>query len=132
EVNRFLELGPDGVLTALGQACSQELPLAVLTPSMRDGRPEGQTLITAVAKLFAHGMMVDWGRLFAERGAKQVELPTYAFQRQRYWLNAGPMVGGNATSVGLQPAQHPFLQASMHVADGEGVLLTGQLSLQTH
>lgn len=89
-VTAFLELGPDATLTAMSRACltEQHNEHAVLVPALRTGRPESQTLLTALAELHIHGITVDWATLFDGRGAAWVELPTYAFQRQRYWLEA--------------------------------------------
>ncbi|GLZ36477.1 type I polyketide synthase [Actinokineospora sp. NBRC 105648] len=73
-VTRFLELGPDGVLTALvGEG----------VPALRSGRPERETLLTALARLHVEGVAVDWKPLLA--GGNHVALPTYAFDRQRFW-----------------------------------------------
>ncbi|MFD4683951.1 type I polyketide synthase, partial [Streptomyces sp. NPDC058461] len=84
-VARFLELGPDGTLTALAQeSLDGDGPLAV--PALRKDRPEPATLTAAVAAAFAHGTPVDWPALFAGTGARPAELPTYAFLRERYWL----------------------------------------------
>ncbi|MFE7564973.1 SDR family NAD(P)-dependent oxidoreductase, partial [Kitasatospora sp. NPDC057500] len=77
-VARFVELGPDGVLSALVQQ-----PGAVTAPLLRRERDEVTTALTALATLHVNGTPVDWVPLFA--GVEPVELPTYAFQRQRYW-----------------------------------------------
>lgn len=89
-VTAFFELGPDATLTAMSRACltEQHSEHAVLVPALRASRPESQTLLTALAELHVHGITVDWDVLFDGRDAAWVELPTYAFQRQRYWLEA--------------------------------------------
>ncbi|WP_420712980.1 hypothetical protein, partial [Streptomyces sp. MMG1121] len=60
-----------------------------------------------------------------------MELPTYAFQRRRYWLDA-PAVSGDAGSFGLGGADHSVLGAVVRLADEDGVVLTGRLSLRSH
>ncbi|AGP52561.1 polyketide synthase [Streptomyces rapamycinicus NRRL 5491] len=98
-VTTFLEVGPDGVLSAMARECltAEEASASVLVPALRKDRPEPQALTTALAELHVHGDTVDWEQLFAGRGARKVELPTYAFQRQRYWLeDEGGATGGSA------------------------------------
>ncbi|MDH6129852.1 type I polyketide synthase [Kitasatospora sp. GP82] len=86
-VARFLELGPDGVLSAMAaESLADEGVL--LVPVLRKERDEETTALHALARLHVHGVKVDWTTLFAGTGARQVDLPTYAFQHQRFWLPA--------------------------------------------
>ncbi|MFD3876074.1 type I polyketide synthase, partial [Streptomyces sp. NPDC058623] len=85
-VTTYVELGPDGVLSALARDCLTADTTAVLVPVLRAARGEAETLVAAVAQAHVRGVDVDWSRFFAGTGARRVELPTYAFQRQRYWL----------------------------------------------
>ncbi|MEU2835246.1 SDR family NAD(P)-dependent oxidoreductase, partial [Streptomyces lavendulae] len=71
---------------------------------------------------------VDWAAVLSGRGAQLVDLPTYPFQREHYWLETRPAVGDLA-SAGLRSADHALLGAAVALADGEGVVLTGRLSL---
>ncbi|WP_437079624.1 SDR family NAD(P)-dependent oxidoreductase [Streptomyces sp. enrichment culture] len=95
-VTRFLELGPDGVLTAMAQNTLAEAEGALFAPVLRKGRPETSSLVTTVADLHTHGGEVDWAAFFAGTGARPVTLPTYPFQRTRYWL-ASPASAPAAT-----------------------------------
>ncbi|TGA83128.1 acyltransferase domain-containing protein, partial [Streptomyces palmae] len=81
----FLELGPDGVLSAMGQ---DSLPEAVFAPALRADREEAQALSEALAQVFVRGASVDWVEVLRAAGVRgrRVELPTYAFQRERFWL----------------------------------------------
>ncbi|GLZ29075.1 hypothetical protein Lesp02_12650 [Lentzea sp. NBRC 105346] len=72
---RFLEVGPDAALTALVDGC---------VPALRAGKAEPETLVKAVAELFVLGAEVDWAAMF--EGGRIVDVPTYPFQRQRFWL----------------------------------------------
>ncbi|MFE4646626.1 polyketide synthase dehydratase domain-containing protein, partial [Streptomyces sp. NPDC056730] len=128
-VANFLELGPDAVLTAMGRDCADEG--ALLVAGSRANRPEGATLTSAVAALHVRGVALDWQAVFAGRGARRTDLPTYPFQRTTYWLDAGAYVG-DVASMGLRSADHPLLGAAVTLADEEGALLTGRLSLATH
>ncbi|WP_169794490.1 type I polyketide synthase, partial [Streptomyces prasinus] len=94
EVRAFLELGPDGVLCALAQ---QTLPEHVPTPLLRKDRGETVTALRALAGLWASGVAVDWAAVLPE--GHRVMLPTYAFQRERYWPQAGPVATVPAADV---------------------------------
>ncbi|MGW3078446.1 type I polyketide synthase, partial [Kitasatospora sp. NPDC001132] len=128
-VSVFVELGPDGVLSAMGQECVEQ---GVFTPALRAERPEAQTALTALATVHVHGVAVDWHGVFAGAGARRVELPTYAFQRQRYWPQAPTGARADVTSAGLVSAGHPLLGAAVALADTDGYLFTSRLSLATH
>ncbi|TDC65360.1 SDR family NAD(P)-dependent oxidoreductase, partial [Streptomyces hainanensis] len=122
----FIEIGPGAVLTAM---TADSLTEAVTIPVLRRDQPESASILTAAAKTFVQGVPVEWSALFAGTGARRVELPTYAFQRQRYWL--APAAGnGDPTGLGLDTADHPLLGAALQMPDG-GVVFTGRLSLQT-
>ncbi|MGA5699001.1 type I polyketide synthase [Peterkaempfera bronchialis] len=88
-VTRFLELGPVGTLTAMAQACMAG-DNALLVPTLRKDRSESTAVLGALARAHVHGPAVDWARVFTGTGARPVELPTYAFQRRRYWLDSTP------------------------------------------
>ncbi|QKV91028.1 SDR family NAD(P)-dependent oxidoreductase [Streptomyces sp. NA02950] len=97
-VSRFVELGPAGVLSGMGQE-SVAGTEAVFVPLLRKDRGEVEALHSGIGRVHAHGGPVDWERVFAGRGARRVELPTYAFQRQRYWLDA-PLPEAEAARAG--------------------------------
>ena len=129
-VTTFVEVGPSAVLTAMGQSCLREDERATFVPVLRKDRPEDESAATAVASLFVTGSTVDFPAFYA--GGAAVELPTYAFQRKRYWLEnpTGARVRGIA-EVGQRDAAHPLLGAVVVAADSGGVVLTGRLSART-
>ncbi|MEU1518311.1 SDR family NAD(P)-dependent oxidoreductase [Streptomyces sp. NPDC005811] len=131
---KWLELGPDGTLTALARAEVHADPAeqALLVPALRKDRDEAGTLLTAVAELYARGTDPRWPTVFAGGGARRVDLPTYAFQRQRFWPDAPSATAGDAAGLGLTAAGHPLLGAEVALAEGSGTLLTGRISLRIH
>jgi acyl transferase domain-containing protein/acyl carrier protein len=141
-VGNFLELGPEGVLSAMCRDCLADTPGAdgkprmsegpiAAAPLLRGGRPEAQALLGALAHMWVGGVAVDWGRLLSGTGAGLVQLPTYAFQRERYWLDAPALGSGSLTAAGLDAADHPLLGSAVALADGERWLFTGRLSLES-
>ncbi|MER5362907.1 type I polyketide synthase, partial [Streptomyces sp. NPDC002785] len=129
-VTTFVELGPDGVLSAMAQDCVTGEGLSFVS-ALRSGRPEPETFVAALGGAHVRGAALDWAAVFAGTGARRVELPTYAFQRRPFWLLNGP-AGGDASSIGLHAADHPLLGAALELPDSDGVAFTGRLSLVTH
>ena len=127
-VNRFLELGPDAPLTS---AVPQTADTAVAVAAQRRDAPEDVALTTALATLHVRGVVPDWAAHFSARGASRADLPTYAFQHQRYWLEVSSE-SGDVSSIGLDPVDHPLLGAATLLADADGVVLSGRISAATH
>ncbi|MGH3374550.1 MAG: SDR family NAD(P)-dependent oxidoreductase [Actinoallomurus sp.] len=128
----FLEVGPGRALSSLVAQCSTADLGAERTalPLLRHDRPEAATLMTAMAELFARGVPVDWRAIFGARPGPRVELPTYAFDRKRYWLLPEP--AADATALGFVPAGHPILSARLAVPDTGTVILSGRVSRDSH
>ncbi|MFH8979122.1 SDR family NAD(P)-dependent oxidoreductase, partial [Streptomyces sp. NPDC017890] len=128
-VGVFLELGPDGVLSGMAQ---ESLTGDVrLVAALRKDRSEAEALLTALGRLHVAGVTPDWAAYFSGTGARRVDLPTYPFQRRHYWLvQASPT--GDVAPAGLSSVEHPLLGAAVPLADADGFLLTGRLSLRTH
>ncbi|WP_306338972.1 polyketide synthase dehydratase domain-containing protein, partial [Streptomyces sp. KL118A] len=97
--------------------------------TLRRGEGGPARLAQSLAEVFVAGVDVNWSPWLA--GGRLVELPTYAFQRRRHWLPAGRSVV-DAAGLGLRPAGHPLLGAAVALAPQEGLVLTGQLSLNTY
>lgn len=130
-VTAFLELGPRPALTAMAEDC---LPGPddggtgpLFAAATRAGEREPETLLSAVARLHVRGARVDWPAVFAGTEARRVELPTYAFQRRRYWLTPSPAPVSTPT-----PHGHPLLGPAFPVPDTDRTVLSGRLSPTTH
>ncbi|MEU8606102.1 SDR family NAD(P)-dependent oxidoreductase [Streptomyces parvulus] len=103
-----------------------------VTGSLR--REDGglRRLLASMAELFVHGAPIDWSGILPE-GARptRVDLPTYAFDHQHYWLQATD-APTDATSLGLAGTDHPLLGAMVELPHSDGLVFTSRLSLKTH
>lgn len=89
--SRFIEVGPGGGLTSLIEASLADAQI-VSVPTLRKDRPEPVSVMTAAAQGFVSGKGLDWASVFSGYRPKRVELPTYAFQHQKFWLAPAPSV----------------------------------------
>ncbi|MEV0695799.1 type I polyketide synthase, partial [Streptomyces sp. NPDC050388] len=129
-VTTYLEIGPGGALSAVG--ADSVRADAAFVPALRKDRPENEALTAAVAELHVRGALVDWSTFYEGTGARGITLPTYAFQHERYWPKLSTGWTGDITAVGQRSAEHPLLGAVVSLAEGDGMLFTGCLSVQTH
>ncbi|BBX45076.1 type I polyketide synthase [Mycobacterium cookii] len=125
--SRFLEVGPGGGLTSSIEESLADADIASV-PLLRKDRPEPNSLTAGVAQAFVAGVGVDWRAMLP--GAGFIELPTYAFERRRFWLSAD---GGalDAEGLGLEASEHALLGAVVELPASGGVVLTGRLSAGT-
>ena len=126
----FIEVSPHPVLSMAVQETVAAVDggdrVAVVGSLRRDeGGPERFAL--SLAEAYAAGVSVDWRAYYAGSGARRVDLPTYAFQRQRYWPVPGAGTG-NLAAAGLGRVEHPLLAAAVRVGDRDEWLLTGRVS----
>ncbi|MFF0457526.1 type I polyketide synthase [Nocardia africana] len=131
-VRRFLEVGPDAVLTAMVRECLPEdvESQSSVVAAARRGRPEDEQLVDCLARAHVVGFDVDWPTFFTGRAVSRVPLPTYAFQRSRYWLASGSHTA-DVEAAGLDAVDHALLGAVISVPESDGLLLTGRLSVAT-
>ncbi len=130
----LVEIGPQPALTPMAEEClaqaePKERPALIST--LREQRPEPQALATALARAHAAGVELDWDALFRGRSPKRVPLPTYPFQRQRYWLEGG-LGSSDPAAIGQAPVDHPLLGAAVEDPTSGALTLTGRISLTTH
>jgi len=131
----FIEISPHPVLGfGLSETIDDALPAeatATVLGTLRreDGGPARFSM--SLAEAGASGVAVGWEALFAGSGASPVDLPTYPFQRKRYWL-APAAAGADPVALGQAAAEHPLLGASLSTATGQQLLLTGRIALATH
>ncbi|MGV9271352.1 type I polyketide synthase, partial [Kitasatospora sp. NPDC003701] len=125
----FVELGPGAALSGVVDETLDGSAVAVA--ALRDGRPEAHTLLASVAELFVRGVEVDWARTLPTGfTTTHLELPTYAFEHEHYWLPATPIT--DAASLGQGKADHPLLGAIVQLPQSDGLVFTSRLSLRTH
>jgi len=122
-VGTFLECGPHSVLCAMGAAC---VPSGRFVGSLRKDAEEAHALTSAAAALHVAGQSVDLPAMLEASGPPTVMLPTYPFQRQRYW-QPSPLPG-DVEALGLGRGEHPWLRAATELADGTGLVMSGRLS----
>jgi acyl transferase domain-containing protein/NADPH:quinone reductase-like Zn-dependent oxidoreductase/acyl carrier protein len=127
----FVEVSPHPVLNlalhATLEAADVE-PVVVGTLRRNDG--DLDRLLLSLGELHIRGAAIDWSALFAPRRPRPVRLPTYAFQRERHWIDGGGR-GADVAAAGLASAEHPLLGAAVALADG-GHLFTARLALADH
>ncbi|WP_193791093.1 type I polyketide synthase [Mycobacterium paraense] len=123
----FVEVGPGAALTAsLAQSLTAEPAASVIT--MAKDRPEIDSALRAAGRLYVTGVGVDWAAVYDGLAARRVLLPTYAFQRRRYWLPPELVGSADVSTSGLAGAAHGLLGAVVERPDSGGVVLTGRLS----
>ncbi|MFI9261916.1 SDR family NAD(P)-dependent oxidoreductase [Streptomyces sioyaensis] len=118
EADILIEVGPDAALAPLIETGHTVLP------STRRDRSETHTVLTALGQAHAHGADVDWAALLPP--APRTDLPTYAFQRQRYWDSASDTLA--RVSAGADPQPHPMLTSRTDLPGAGGLLLSGRLA----
>ena len=119
----FIEIGPRPILSGMGQACVPQTP-AIWLPSLRPQRDESadwQTLLTSLATLYVEGLEIDWAGFDEGQSLSPIPLPTYPFQRQRYWAEVTP------TRV-LPTQDHPLLGSQLPIANVDTAYFAGRIS----
>ncbi|MFJ9351552.1 SDR family NAD(P)-dependent oxidoreductase [Streptomyces sp. NPDC101237] len=126
-VTRFVEVGPDAALSAVGPDCLPQDAIAAFVSLLRRGQSEVRSLAAGLARFHVHGGGVDWAAYLPP--AARVDLPTYAFQHRHYWLDSAE--SADPAALGALPAGHPLLGALVALPGAVDTVLTGRLSLRT-
>lgn len=100
--------------------------MAAVIAGLRKERAESDSWLMALAALHC----LTWSAASALAGGRHVALPTYAFQRQRFWVDAP--ASGDVSAIDVAAAEHPLLGARVSVAESGTESFTGRLSLATH
>ncbi|MGQ4406262.1 type I polyketide synthase [Streptomyces hayashii] len=129
----FVEISPHPVLIAAVQDTLDADPTgAVAVATLRRDHGGADRFLASLAQAFVHGAEADWTTLLPATDAGHVDLPTYAFQRRRYWPRPSAVaLGGDMTAAGLRPGDHPMLGAAVELPDG-GLLFTARLTADGH
>ncbi|MEU0039655.1 acyltransferase domain-containing protein [Streptomyces sp. NPDC006333] len=127
----FLEMSPHPVLTVpVAETVEAAGGEAVVTGTLRRGQGGLARFYTSLGEAWTRGVTVDWSQAYAEQHPRRVELPTYAFQRQRYWLDAPEPAGpftGPVMFGGVDLADDGFWES---VEDGDVESLARTLGLE--
>jgi acyl transferase domain-containing protein/surfactin synthase thioesterase subunit/acyl carrier protein len=126
----FLEVSPHPLLimgiTDSLEAVGRE---AVVADTLTRDGIDAERFLTALAELHVNGVAVDWRPRFARTAARRIDLPTYRFQRRRYWP---PMPdeqeAASPAALGLTPTEHPVLGAAVELPETGGRLFTATLT----
>ncbi|HEV2637479.1 MAG TPA: SDR family NAD(P)-dependent oxidoreductase, partial [Actinocrinis sp.] len=129
-IGTYLEIGPGRTLTAMARASvpsdgRDDVPAFVTT--MRKGHPEERTATVAAARARLHDAEIGWDPAAFGDHARRVELPSYAFERRRFWLDAPSAT--DTRRLGLDETGHPLASVRIDLADSDRLVLTGTVSL---
>ena len=129
-ITTFLEVGPAPVLIGMARECLADSE-GVFLPSLRKGAGEWEQMLASLGALFVRGFKPDWNAFDRPYARRRVSLPTYPFQRQRYWLPAVAREPGSPPARAV-PGVHPLLGVHVPLAGrpGEHVWF-GEISLAT-
>ena len=128
----FIESSPHPVLIAsIEESLQDDGDDHSVVATLRRNEGGMRRLLMSAAQAYVHGKSPDWERIFDGSSARRIELPTYAFQRKRYWMDLRPGLV-DACSLGVAAGEHPLLGAMVTQADSDVTIFTGRLSLASH
>ncbi|MFD9211009.1 type I polyketide synthase [Streptomyces sioyaensis] len=104
---------------------------AATVPSLRANDGGWDRFLLSLGEAWVHGAPVDWRPVFPAGAVPRTNLPTYAFQRDRFWLSAPDSAPGDVTALGATGAEHPLLGAAVELPGSQSLVFTGRLSART-
>ncbi|MEV7990332.1 acyltransferase domain-containing protein, partial [Micromonospora sp. NPDC085948] len=129
----FVEISPHPVLTVgIQETIDDANSDAATVASLRRDEGSFDRFVTGLAEAFVKGAPVTWPAVFPDAAKPPIPLPTYAFQRQRFWLQPAETAGTDPINLGLRSVSHPILAAATGLAGDQQLMLTGRVSLQSH
>ena len=128
----FIESSPHPVLTVgIEESLEEYGDDHSVVATLRRNEGGMRRVLLSAAEAHVHGKLPNWVAMFDGTGPRRIDLPTYAFDRKRYWMDAAPGFV-DASSLGVAAAEHPLLGAVVAQADSDEIILTGRLSLKSH
>jgi acyl transferase domain-containing protein/NADPH:quinone reductase-like Zn-dependent oxidoreductase/acyl carrier protein len=127
----FLEMSPHPVLTmAVEETVADGSAQVAVVGSLRRNEGGLARFVTSLSEAHVSGVAVDWSAFYANSGAQHISLPTYEFQRERFWVTAGSG-SGDVSAAGQVRVEHPVLAAAVQVADRDEWVFTGRISQES-
>ncbi len=128
----FIESSPHPVLTiGIQESLEDYGDDHAVVGTLRRSEGGMRRVLLSAAEAHVNGKSPNWADMFQDTGARHIDLPTYAFEHKRYWMDAGSGIV-DASGLGITAAEHPLLGAVVARADSDEVILTGRLSLASH
>ncbi|MDT7738202.1 MAG: hypothetical protein QOK09_1571, partial [Mycobacterium sp.] len=128
----FIESSPHPVLTiGIQESLEDYGDDHAVVGTLRRSEGGMRRVLLSAAEAHVNGKSPNWAGMFQDTGARHIDLPTYAFEHKRYWMDTGPGIV-DASGLGITAAEHPLLGAVVARADSDEIILTGRLSLASH
>ncbi len=131
----FLEIGPHPILLGMGSRCLPNKNIEVWLPSLRKEQENWQQLLITLGKLFVRNLNLDWQRFYQGYKYQKISLPTYPFERDRYWLDVDSYFENHLRQskghLASERSIHPILGSRLHLALKQQIIFRSDLSLET-
>ncbi|WP_168538624.1 acyltransferase domain-containing protein, partial [Anabaena sp. UHCC 0253] len=120
----FLEIGPKSTLLGMGRQCISD-HIGIWLPSLRPGTGEWQQILQTLGQLYIQGAEIDWLGFDADYQRQKIQLPTYPFQRQKYWVEP------NATNLVRKTNQQPLIGERLRLPFSPQIRFESQISINS-